>query len=300
MKTIENFIYKLNNQHAKTDHKEKQQGSNGSAPVPADVPSQPAADDGHAAAGPEPTGRRSIKINFPRLAQAGIFPPDQTATNVRDEYRRIKRPLLANAFGKSAGLVDNGNLIMVTSALPGEGKTFTALNLALSITLERDHTVLVVDADVTKSDVTKLFGLRDRPGLTDVLLDRNVNVEDVLVKTNVSNLSLIPSGGSHPALTELLASNRMEEMVTEIGQRYHDRVIIFDGPPLLATSEAQMLADLSGQIVFVIKAGATPQYAVREAISTLDQAKAIGVVLNQTQRLFGSNYHSGYYGYEPQ
>ncbi len=99
-------------------------------------------------------------------------------------------------------------------------------------------------------------------------------------------------------MAELLASKRMEQTVAELGERYHDRVIIFDAPPVLATSEAQLLTQLAGQIVFVIQAGETPQHVVQEAIETLDESKAIGLVLNQTQNVFGKNYSGyGYYGY---
>lgn len=238
----------------------------------------------------------TIHLNYKRLAEAGIFAPDDTKPHVRDEFRRIKRPLLSNAIGRTVSLVDRGNLIMVTSSLSDEGKTFTTMNLALSITLERDYTVLLVDADPIKSDVSKLFDLENRLGLTDVLQNENLSIGDILVRTDIPNLSLIPSGMSHPQMAELLASKRMERIISEISERYSDRIIIFDAPPVMVTSEAQMLADLVGQIAFVIRAGSTPQYVIEEAIATLNQNKAIGLILNQTRRLFTSNYHGGYYG----
>lgn len=245
-----------------------------------------------------PRNKNTIRVNFQRLETKGIFAPDNMPSHVKDELRRIKRPLLSNAFGKGASLVDNGNLIVVTSSLPGEGKTFTAVNLALSISLERDHTVLLIDADAAKSDATHLFGLEKMHGLSNLLLDKSASVGDVLVRTDIPDLTILPSGPLHPQMTELLASNRMEMVVAEIAKRYHDRVIIIDAPPVLATSEAHLLTQLAGQIAFVVRAADTPQHVVQEAVETLDKSKAIGLVLNQTQNMFGFNYSSyGYYGY---
>ena len=240
--------------------------------------------------------QKSIILDYDHLGEAGIFTPDRSTDLFRREFRRIKRPILSNAFGKSASLVDRGNLIMVTSSVPGEGKTFTAINLALSIASERDYTVLLVDADVAKSDLTKLFGLTGEPGLSDLLLDENLHVSDVLIKTDIANFNLIPSGAYYSQMTELIASNRMTRVINELGERYGKRAVIFDTPPILATSEAQLLAELSGQIAYVVQAGRTPQYVVQEAIATLDQDRAIGLILNRTQNLLGAGYQSGYYG----
>jgi exopolysaccharide/PEP-CTERM locus tyrosine autokinase len=247
--------------------------------------------------GSTPLKTKPVHVDFARLEAKGIYAPDDNDASVRDELRRIKRALLSNAFGKSASLVDNGNLIVVTSSLPGEGKTFIAASLALSITLERDHTVLLVDADAAKSDVTHMFGLEKRRGLSDLLHDKSISVGDVLVRTDIPDLTLLPSGAMHPQMDELLASKRMGQIVAELSQRYHDRVIIFDAPPVLATSEAQLLTELAGQIAFVVRAGETPEHVVQDAIGTLDISKAIGLVLNQTQNIFGKNY-SGYGHYD--
>lgn len=244
------------------------------------------------------SGGNAVQLNYQRLEAAGILAPNNSESHIRDEFRNIKRPLLSNAFGKSASLVDRGNLIMVTSSLSGEGKTFTAVNLALSITLERDHTVLLIDADVAKSDVTQLFELEQNPGLIDVLLDETLSVGDVLVRTDVPSLTIIPAGRHHSEITELLASKRMAWVMGEIAERYSDRVIIIDAPPLLVTTEAQQLVDVAGQIAFVIRAGDTPKSVVESAIATLGQNKAIGLILNQAQRMFGADHGgSGYYGH---
>ena len=212
-----------------------------------------------------------------------------------DEYRRIKRPLLSNAFGKSSSLVEKGNLILVTSAIPGEGKTHTAINLALSIAHERDHTVLLVDCDVTRHGASRMLGIADRPGLVDIIESDSFTVGDAILRTDVPELSLISAGKQHDFVTELLACQKMSELVAEIGQRYSDRVVIFDGPPLLPTPQTQVLTSLVGQVVFVIEAGKTPQYIVEEALNMIPEEQATGLVMNKGEGI--SSYKSYYYGY---
>jgi len=214
-----------------------------------------------------------------------------------DEYRRIKRPLLANAFGKTAALVEQGNLILVTSSIAGEGKTNTAANLALSIVQEKDRTVLLVDCDVNKQGVSRMFGIEDKPGLVEVLESDNVTIGDVLLRTDIAELSVVSAGGRHEYVTELLASQRMLDVAAEMSTRYNDRIIIFDGPPLLPTPQTQILAGLVGQIVFVIEAGKTPQMLVEEALEMIPEEKATGLVMNKSEGLFGrSGDYYGYYG----
>lgn len=209
-----------------------------------------------------------------------------------DEYRRIKRPLLSNAFGKSSSLVDRGNLIFVTSSLSGEGKTYTAVNLALSIAQEKDHTVLLVDCDIVRQGVSRMTGIEDKPGLADVLEGDRYTVADVLLRTDIPDLTVLPAGSPNEYVTELLACQRMSDTVSEIAARYDDRVIIFDGPPLLATPQSQVLVNLVGQIVFVIEMGKTSNSLVKEALQMIPEEKAIGLVINKNE---GAAGHSGYY-----
>ena len=214
-----------------------------------------------------------------------------------DEYRRIKRPLLSNAFGKSSSLLEKGNLILVTGSIPGEGKTHTAINLALSMAYEQDHTVLLVDCDVMRFGASRALGVQERPGLVEVLEHDDVSVGDVILKTDIPKLSVISSGKQHEFVTELLASQKMTDFMFEIGKRYDDRVIIFDGPPLLPTPQAQVLASLVGQVVFVIEAGKTPQSAVQEALGMIPEEQAVGLVMNKSEGMSSrSGYYYGYYG----
>ena len=236
-----------------------------------------------------------LKFNIESLSAAGIVSPNEHAPYLADEFRRIKRPLLNNAFGASAELVENGNVIMVTSSLPGEGKSFSAVNLALSIALEKDFTVLLIDADLAMSKITRMFALDKHQGLTDKLENNNLDVGDLLIKTDFPGLSIIPSGKRSSLATELLSSGVMKDFIKEIANRYNNRIIIFDSPPLLATPESSVLAEQMGQIVVVVEANKTPQSAVMDSLALLNKDKAVSLILNKTSKGFGYAQY-GYYG----
>jgi exopolysaccharide/PEP-CTERM locus tyrosine autokinase len=203
-----------------------------------------------------------------------------------------------NAFGKTPVPVERSNLVVVTSALPNEGKTFTSINLAMSIAQERDTTVLLIDSDLIQKSVTRFFGLEDVEGLTDVLLDSGKDLSTVIGRTNVPRLRILPSGRGHPEATELLASEQMERLAAELSARYPDRIVLFDSPPLLATSQAAVLADWVGQILVVVEEGRTTQPAVQEALDLLSPDKVIGMVLNKCRGEGGRRNYGGYYGRE--
>ena len=238
-----------------------------------------------------------FQLDMQRLKAEGCITPDTGRSRLAEEYRMIKRPILINAFGKGAALVPDGNMLMVTSTYPGEGKTFTAVNLAMSITQEMNKTVLLVDADVGRSRIHRMLGTPDSPGLMDLLLDDNLDMADVMVRTNISNLRVIPKGRAHPRATELLASNAMADLTRELASRYPDRMVIFDSPPLLITSESVVLASHMGQIVFVVEANRISQGAVKEALALLDDSKPIGLVLNKARKIITSDYYGYGYGY---
>jgi exopolysaccharide/PEP-CTERM locus tyrosine autokinase len=186
---------------------------------------------------------------------------------------------------------------MVTSSLPGEGKTFCAINLAMSIAMELDHTVLLVDADVARPSVLRTLGLPAQRGLMDILLDDKLDLSDVMLRTNVDTLSILSAGASNPRATELLASQSMSNLVYEIANRYPDRIVIFDSPPLLLTSEAHVLASHMGQIVMVIEAETTTQHAVSESLRQLEGCSNVNLVYNKMRDFPGIeetyDYHYG-------
>ncbi|QQS55330.1 MAG: tyrosine-protein kinase family protein [Candidatus Competibacteraceae bacterium] len=239
---------------------------------------------------------RSVVLDFQQIQTMGLLVPETHRSRTKEEYRYIKRPLLMNVDGKGAAAVEHANLIVVTSARPGEGKTFTACNLALSIATERNRTVLLVDADVIKPSVAKTLGFEADLGLVDFLIDDQLDLADVLVDTNVPSLTVLPAGGQHHLSTELLAGENMRRLAIEMSQRYPDRVVIFDSPPLLATTEASVLARLMGQVVMVVEAGRTQQSQVKEALALLDPNQIVGFVLNKTRGFSGPDYYGGSYG----
>ena len=252
---------------------------------------------------PEESGERIIKgsrlvhLDLERLDALGILTPERTRSHIAEELRIIKRPLLVNAFQSGGKAIENGNLIMIASAMPGEGKTFTAANLAMSIAMELDRTVLLVDADVAKPSITRLFGIEAEIGLVDVLTDDAIQLSDALIRTDVPKLTILPAGARIHHSTEVLASDAMTRLAQELSQRYSDRVVIVDSPPLLVASQATVLARLVGQIVMVVEADKTPQHVVQDALECLDTNSLIGMVLNKTGQKLGTDYYGyGYYG----
>lgn len=238
---------------------------------------------------------KSVTIDLERLREGGMIAPDSDKTPLAEEFRVIKRPLLKNAFG-GGPKIRNGNLVMVTSAFPREGKSFCAINLAMSIAMERDRTVLLVDADVARPSIPQKFGIAPDIGLMDVLLDAHVTLSDAIVRTNVNKLALLPAGRPHRQATELLASEAMAQLLAELSERYSDRIVIFDSPPLLVTTEARTLAANMGQIVMVVESENTTHEALREALATIESCEVVGMVLNKGRRSNpGDSY--GYYGY---
>ena len=236
---------------------------------------------------------RYVDINLARLHKMGMVTHDGGRTNAAEDFRIIKRPLLRNALGAVSSGLKNANLIVVTSALPGEGKTFCAVNLAMSIAMEKDHTVLLVDADVARPSVLRVLGVPAAPGLMDILLDDTMNLADVILRTNIPNLSLLPAGRNNKHATELLASQSMSTLLDEIASRYPERIVIFDSPPLLLTSEASVLAGQMGQVVMVIESETTTQRDVREALRRLENCPRVDLICNKA-RAFAGDYH-GYY-----
>jgi protein-tyrosine kinase len=241
--------------------------------------------------------RRQVAIDFDRLRRMGLaLPGDQSA--VAEEFRVIKRPLLSAAFAAAPSRAKNANVILVTSARPHEGKTFVAVNLALSLASEHDLHVLLIDADFPHPEVPRVLGIETESGLIDVVSEPFIDLADALIRTNIDNLSVLTSGPTRRGATELLASARMVSFVDDIAARYPDRIIIFDSPPVLARSEPIVLARHVGQVVLVVEAERTPRAVIEEAIGMIGSERISGVVLNKApaivQDQFGS-YYGAYY-----
>jgi protein-tyrosine kinase len=244
------------------------------------------APEGNAAA---PT--RTIVIDQEALRIAGLLPPSHQEREIAQQFRQIKRPLINNALGRGVVPVPQGNLIMVASAMPGEGKTFTSLNLAFSMRLEEDVSVLLVDGDVVNPRISRILGVENEPGLLDVVRDPGVSPGSAILATEVPGLSFLPAGRPDSNATELLASTRMRDVVALLGGHDATRMVLFDSAPLMLTTESQALAQVAGQILLVVRADQTPQHVVLEAIETLHEGKVVSLVLNQSMK----QPHAGYY-----
>ena len=240
-------------------------------------------------------GGTLVELNLARLRAQGFATPDAPTSRIADEYRVIKRPIIKNALGQGGQRVRHGNLVMVTSSLPGEGKTFTSINLAMSIAMEYDTRVLLVDGDVAHPSMPGLLGTPHSPGLLDLLTRDDIDVADALIKTNVDRLTLLPAGSRQRRSTELLASEQMASLLRELASRYSDRIVIFDSPPLLATTEARVLATHMGQIVMVVAADSTSHHALNQALATIENCDIVLMLLNKAGQTDVGTYY-GYYG----
>jgi receptor protein-tyrosine kinase len=235
-----------------------------------------------------------IILDLEMLAQKGFVSTDSRRQVINEEFRVIKRKLLDNAFGPLSKSLKNSNIIMVTSARQGEGKTFTAINLALSIALEQDKTVLLVDSDVLRPNVMKTLELKNEQGLMEYLLGEKDDISEVMCRTNLDKLRIITAGKSHHLSAELLASERMFAAVEEFANRYTDRIVIVDTPPLLGINETAILANLAGQAVVVTEEFKSKLVDVENAVKHLRPEMAIGFIVNKTEQV---SLEGGGYGY---
>jgi protein-tyrosine kinase len=241
---------------------------------------------------PAPVNPLSIEIDREAVRRAGYLPESSVDRRFADHYRIIKRPLISKALEASKAGNSAARLIMLGSALPGDGKTFTSINLALSMARERDVSVLLVDADVAKPHVSALFGAQDQPGLLDALSNAALDVEGMVLTTDVNGLSVLPAGHQQEGATEMLSSSRMQNIVSRLLAVNPRRLVVFDTPPILVSSESRALAAIAGQVVLVVRAGHTPQRAVLDALHHLGEDKDVSLVLNQGR----IGMSDGYYG----
>jgi exopolysaccharide/PEP-CTERM locus tyrosine autokinase len=238
-----------------------------------------------------------VELDPAVLESAGVLTPNSPRSLIADQFRIVKRPLLERAFGSGTAKPARANLVMVTSAMPGEGKSYTAINLAMSVAAELDHSVMLVDADVARPSVPRMLGLQEGPGLLEVLRGKSV-VSDVLLRTNVEGLTVLRSGSAHAHATELIASEAMRVLLDDLATRYPERLVIFDSPPLLLTTEARVLASHMGQILVVVQAEKTLQSEVQAALAAIEDCPVKMMVLNKVRVESGGAYGYGYgYGY---
>jgi protein-tyrosine kinase len=236
---------------------------------------------------------RFLQIDRNRLRAQSLIVPEEGRTPIAESFRRIKRQVVANLANPKPG-APPPNLVMVTSCFPGEGKTFCSINLAISMAVEVDRTVLLVDADAAQGNIPSMLGFKPEHGLMEVLLGHGLDLSHALWKTDIGKLSLLPAGAMQKHSTELLASDSMRRLLHEMAERYRDRLIIFDAPPLLAASEASAVASLMGQVVVVVEAGKTSEPVLKDALARIEPGRVTGLLLNKAQ---GPSLEYGYPGY---
>lgn len=259
---------------------------------------QPARANGGAGEPRRAARSRPVVIDLDAMRAAGMVTDTTERSAIAEEFRFVKRPLILRASAPRPPGGRPGNLIMVSSARPGEGKTFCAINLAMSIALERDLTVMLIDADITKPSIPSVLGIEEASkGLIDLVSEEGLDVSDVLLRTNIDNLTVLPAGRPHHLATELLASDRMERLVDDVVRRYDDRMIIIDSPPVLMSSIPGVLALHVGQIVFVVQAERSTQASIDSALGLISGCENIYLLLNKTRTIAGVDNFDGYYGY---
>lgn len=237
-----------------------------------------------------------LEVDLENLEERGFVALSKKRTLINEEYRSIKRKLLNNAFGAISRTIKNSNLILVSSSKPNEGKTFTAVNLALSIALEQDKTVLLVDSDVLKPSISKTLKLGTNPGLIEYLLGDEENVSNIIYSTNVPNLRILPAGTPHHLSNELLSSQKMLTLIEEFASRYPDRIVVFDAPPLLGVNETAVMAQQCGQAVVVVEEHKSKVVDVQKAVSLLPEEMAVGFVMNKSVSQSNEDSYGYYYG----
>jgi protein-tyrosine kinase len=238
-----------------------------------------------------------VPVDRQRLRDAGFIVPDGAPGSLAEEFRIVKRQLLLNASGAASGKpLDRGRMILVCSAQPNDGKTFCAVNLALSLASERDHEVLLVDADVAKPEVLSTLGLEGGAGLMDALADPSINVENLIIHTDIPKFSVLAAGRQANNDTEMLASSRTKDILDGLAANNPQRIVIFDSAPALAASPASVLALNVGQVMMVVRADRTTESELRDALALVDGCPNISLLLNGSSYFGGNHSFGSYYG----
>jgi Mrp family chromosome partitioning ATPase len=240
-----------------------------------------------------------LSVDRERLREQGLIVPEGTVTALLEEFRIVKRQLLVQAADlrrQKAGPA--AQRVLISSPHPGEGKTYCALNLALSIAAEKESEVLLVDADFAKPSILSALGLPGGPGLMDALMDESVDVLDCVLGTDIPGLWVLPAGDTSNTDSEYLASSRTARVLDRLTQGAPHRMVIFDSPPALAASPAAELAKYVGQAVVIVRADKTGQGALEDAVSLLNACPNVQLLLNAAQFSPSGRRFGTYYGYK--
>jgi protein-tyrosine kinase len=239
---------------------------------------------------------KTVRLDFRALRQNGCITPDNMTSSISNEFRGIKRKLLQKVRDPQTRAAVS-NLIMVTSSLPGEGKTFSSINLALSLAAERGLQVLLIDADVIRPSVGNMFVAPPNEGLTDLLTGKVGHVSDVLHRcADIPNLAVIFAGNPSANTPELISSGKMANLCRELSARYPDRVIVLDTPPVLASTEPAILASYVHHLLMVVAADQTDRHQLRKSLETVASCQSVSLLFNKAPSWNEAEYIA-YYGY---
>ncbi len=239
----------------------------------------------------------TVAVDRNRLRVNGFIVPDSAPGSLAEEFRIVKRQLLLNSSGAASGKpLERGRMILVCSAQPNDGKTFCAVNLALSLASERDTDVLLVDADVAKPEILSTLGIEGGPGLMDALENPSIDVENLIIRTDIPKLSVLAAGRQANNDTEMLASARTKQVLDGLASNHPSRIIIFDSAPALAASPASVLALNVGQVMMVVRADRTTESELRDALALVDGCPNISLLLNGSSYFGGNHSFGSYYG----
>lgn len=227
------------------------------------------------------------------LERAGMVDWSRTRSRVSEEFRLVQRQILRNAFAPPSAEAGFTNLVMVTSARPGEGKSFTAVNLAGSIARQGNNHVLLVDSDSKRDSICYPMGLADAPGLLDLAANPRLDPAPMIVRTPIEQLSILPIGRERERSPVLFSSSEMIRLIKSLGRRYADRLLVLDAPPCLSTSDPAVLASVVGQILFVVEAERTQRDEIEASLDLLQACPTIALVLNKQH--ISSRYTFGAY-----
>jgi Mrp family chromosome partitioning ATPase len=238
------------------------------------------------------------QVNRQNLREQGLIMPEGSVSGLIEEFRIVKRQLLHNAEQLTGqGMGPAAQRVLICSPHPGEGKSFTAVNLALAIAAEKETEVLLVDADFAKPSVLSMLGLPGGPGLMDALTDPELDVADCVIGTDISGLWVLPAGETSATDSEFLSTSRTRPVLDRLTEGAPNRFVIFDSPPALAASPAAELAKYVGQAVVVARCDRTGQGALEDAIKLLSACPNIQLLLNAVRFSPSGRRFGSYYGY---
>jgi len=249
----------------------------------------------------QPPQHQTANVSPTSLAAHAIVLPSAGSSRTVEEFRAIKREIIANIARSRQTVPDSrARVVLVTSASPEEGKTFTAINLALSLAYEKDSRVLLIDADAYRQSSVEYLGISSETGWLDVVAGKSIAARDMIVRTNLPGLSVMPAGRQRPEIPELMSSKRMSAMFEELSRDDPTRFIVVDSVPCLSSTEPSILAGLAGQTIFVVAAQKTAHSEIEASLRLLNASPNVSLVLNRVHPQLTDQFKKYGYAYGSQ